>query len=76
MTVEQQIEANLSPRCQDTIAYMEAHQGGYVKPTHKPLASHDENRNPITEDDRKELEEFDINAQIRNVLDTGICSNM
>lgn len=76
MTVEQQIEANLSPRCQDTIAYMEAHQGGYVKPTHKPLASHDEERKSISSKDAAELQWFDDWTKQLRENGCTLCTNL
>ena len=76
MTVEQQIEFNLSPRAKDTIAYMDAHEGGYVEPTHPTLATHDESRMQMSDDDRAELVKFDAIARYLNATRMGFCSNL
>ena len=76
MTVEQSFEFELSPRCRDSITWDDNHIGGFVKPTHAPLASHEEDIHRITTEDSKELVEFDFNAAMHNRAQTGICSNM
>ena len=75
-TVEQNFEANLSPRCRDSISWDTAHIGGYVKPTQKHVPTDDEARQTITTSDRKELAEFDANALNHRLAGTGICSTM
>ena len=72
-TVEQNFEANLSPRCQDSIAWDDNHVGGFVEPTQKHIPTDDEQRQTITTDDRKELAWFDKRAAARR---NGICSEM
>lgn len=66
-TVEQQ----LSPRAKDFFNWSDNHVGGFLKPTRKATAKHDDETRRISTDDLVELADFDLNAGIRNMTGCG-----
>jgi hypothetical protein len=75
-TVEQQFENKLSPRAQAFFAWCDKHTQSYIEPTQKPTEHHGDRCRVISEEDREELFEFDVNAANRNAFGLGICSSM
>lgn len=58
-------EKDMSPRCRDTITYMDNHKGGLLKPTRKPTNKHTDQ---VTDQEKAELVKFDMNfaERVRN----------